>query len=303
MLSQRVLDDLNSKGWSGGIVPVSRLQDLQDDLDSLLEQGLVDEAVRGAYLNEFKYQAPGQLPDARSIIIVAVPQPRLRIHFTHEGEDIAVTVPPTYADAWTVINGVRSVLEEITAGEGGRFEKASLPLKTLAARTGLVRYGRNNITYLPEHGSYHRLVAYFTNLDFKVDQWQEREALPACKTCERCIEACPASVIGKDRFLIHVERCLTFLNEMPSDKAFPEKVKPEWHNAIVGCMRCQDACPYDRKVSNWTEEGERFSEQETRYLLRGEFSDAGSKAMNEKLERCGLDLTIFPRNLLAVLGP
>jgi epoxyqueuosine reductase len=300
--SQRVLDRLKVKGWSCGIVPIGRLRELQYDLDSLFEQGLVDAKVREAYLNEFKYEAPRQMPDARSIIIVAVPQPRLRIHFTFEGRDVAAIVPPTYANAWTVINGVRSFLEEITVEEGGKFEKASLPLKTLAARTGLVKYGRNNITYLPENGSYHRLVAYFSNLDLKVDQWQEREALAACKTCEQCSEACPASVICNDRFLVHVERCLTFLNEMSSDRPFPDKVKAEWHNAIVGCMRCQDACPYDKKVNGWTDEGETFSEEETCYLLKGEFSDARSKAMNDKLERSGLDLTIFPRNLVALLG-
>jgi hypothetical protein len=36
--------------------------------------------------------------------------------------------------------------------------------------------------------------------------------------------------------------------------------------------------------------------------LKGEFSDGRSKAMKEKLERSGLDLTIFPRNLVALLG-
>jgi epoxyqueuosine reductase len=102
--------------------------------------------------------------------------------------------------------------------------------------------------------------------------------------------------------LIHVERCLTFLNEMPADKPFPKEVKADWHNSIVGCMRCQEACPYDKKIRTWTEEGESFSEEETRYLLGGVFEDPRAKEMNEKLERCGLDLTIFPRNLTALLG-
>jgi epoxyqueuosine reductase len=301
-LSKKVIDGLKAKGWAGGIVPIVRLRELEMDVGSLLGQGLVDKAVHEAYLLEFKYQVPEQLPDARSIIVVAVPQPRMRIHFTYDGKDVATIVPPTYANAWTVINGVKATLEGITVAEGGRFEKARLPLKTLAARTGLVRYGRNNITYLPDHGSYHRLVAYYSDLDFEVDHWQEREALPACKTCDLCRKACPASVITQDRFLIHVERCLTFLNEMPSERPFPEQVRADWHNAIVGCMRCQEACPYDKKIKDWTEEGGRFSEQETRYLLKGDFSDASAKAMNEKLESCGLDLTIFPRNLVALLG-
>ncbi len=300
-LWRKVSDGLGSRGWSTGTIPVGRLIDLRGDLDPLLEQGLVHEAVRNAYLNDFKYEAPGQLQDARSLVVVAVPQPRMRIHFIHNGRDIPATVPPTYANAMTVIEGVRKELETLTVKEGGRFVKATLPLKTLAARTGLVRYGRNNITYLPGHGSFHRLVAYFSNLDFGMDQWQEREPLPACKTCDLCRKACPASVISKERFLIHVEKCLTFLNEMPSEKAFPVEVKGGWHNAIVGCMRCQDACPYDKKIRKWTEEGETFTEDETRYLLKGDFSDDGAKELSLKLERCGLDFTIFPRNLEVLL--
>jgi epoxyqueuosine reductase len=300
--SKRIIERLAAKGWSCGIVPISRLCDLRNDLDPLLAQGLVRPEVRDAYLNGFAYEAPPQLADARSVIVVAVLQPRMTVHFTHDGRDLAAVVPPTYANAWTVMNGVKAALEEITSEKGGRFERATLPLKTLAARTGLVRYGRNNITYLHEGGSYHRLVAYFTDLDLEMDQWQEREVLPACRTCELCLKACPASVIVQDRFLIHVERCLTFLNEMPSDKLFPEQVKADWHNAIVGCMRCQEACPYDERIKGWTEEGESFSEEETNYLLKGDFTDARAKKMREKLERCGLDLTIFPRNLLALLG-
>ena len=301
-LSTKVLERLKAKGWTGGIVPVTRLLDLERDLSMLQEQGLIFKEVKENYLDRFKYDVPQELPDARSIIVVAVPQPKRLIHFAHRGKDLAAVVPPTYANAWDVINSVKSELEEITSAEGGRFERASLPLKTLAARTGVAKYGRNNITYVPEHGSFHRLVAYYTNLDLGLDQWQEREVLPACKTCGLCQKACPASVISRDRFVIRVERCLTFLNELPVDRPFPPEVRPEWHNAIVGCMRCQEACPYDQKVKGWMEEGESFSEEETEYLLKGDFSDPRSKGMNEKLERNGLDLTIFPRNLIALLG-
>jgi hypothetical protein len=49
-------------------------------------------------------------------------------------------------------------------------------------------------------------------------------------------------------------------------------------------------------------EGERFSEEDTRYLLDGKFDGTQGKEMLAKLERCGLDLTVFPRNLQALLG-
>lgn len=269
---------------------------------SLHEQGMIDATVYDTYLKDFGFNPPEQITEARSIVVASKPQPGLKVHFTLDGKDFPAIVPPTYANGLAVNNEAKAILERSLDPGEARFERAYLPLKTLAARTGLSKYGRNNITYIPEHGSFHRLVAFFTDMDLGTDDWQEREALPACKNCRKCIDACPASVISEDRFLIRVERCLTWFNEMPSDKPFPPGYQKEWHNAIVGCMRCQNACPYNQAVKGWMEESERFSEEETRYLLQGEFSDAMAKPMGEKLERCGLDLTTFPRNLKALLG-
>jgi len=67
-------------------------------------------------------------------------------------------------------------------------------------------------------------------------------------------------------------------------------------------MRCQESLPLRPEGQGWIEEGDSFSEEETEYLLKGDFSDPRSKGMNEKLERNGLDLTVFPRNLVALLG-
>jgi len=115
------------------------------------------------------------------------------------------------------------------------------------------------------------------------------------------MKVCPNGVIGEDRFLIRVERCLTFLNEQPAEKEFPGWVDPSAHNAIVGCMHCQRVCPYNKAfIGSYTEGGE-FSEIETAYLLEGEFKGEKAKAMEEKLKLIGLDLSIFPRNLQVLL--
>ncbi|MCU0860995.1 MAG: hypothetical protein MUE65_01585 [Methanomassiliicoccales archaeon] len=300
-MSERVFSDLRGAGFEARAVPVSRLVELEQDISSLKDRGLIDSEVFELYLKDFRFSPPESLPHARSLVIMAFPQPKLRLRFSYQGFLAEAIVPPTYANAPAVMASAKAALEA-SLGQGARSERAVLPLKALAARTGLARYGRNNITYIESHGSFHRLVAFFTEPDLGRDDWQEREALPACATCRLCQEACPASVIAEDRFLIRVERCLTFHNEMPSERPFPAAVGQQWHNAIVGCMRCQEACPYDRQVRGWVEEGEVFSEEETRYLLKGDFSGPRAKAMEEKLQRCGLDLTIFPRNLEALLN-
>jgi hypothetical protein len=54
-------------------------------------------------------------------------------------------------------------------------------------------------------------------------------------------------------------------------------------------------------VRNWSEEREEFDEQDTEYLLAGEFEGERASTMNRRLGRLGLDLNLFPRNLAALL--
>jgi len=106
----------------------------------------------------------------------------------------------------------------------------------------------------------------------------------------------------KDRFQIRADRCLTYLNEKTSGHEFPKWVDASAHNSLVGCMRCQRVCPYDRDVADWYEDRGVFTEKETTYLLNGKFLGVKAADMEKKLKRIGIDLTIFPRNLEALLA-
>jgi hypothetical protein len=53
-------------------------------------------------------------------------------------------------------------------------------------------------------------------------------------------------------------------------------------------------------ISQLEERGE-FSEEETAYLLKGDFEKVDI-AISRKLEAAGLDLSLFPRNLTATIG-
>jgi epoxyqueuosine reductase len=301
MSSDGLVEGLRAKGIHCRIASIDVLPRLKEDIESLRLNGSIDPVVYETNLRHFHYQVPENMPDARTIIVAAMPQPIMRIHFEWHGKDFAVVVPPTYSYGGDVNESMRRAALDLLGNADARLERATLPLKTLAARMGLVRYGRNNITYLPEVGSFHRLAAFFCDQDLIVDEWREREMLSACKNCRKCLHACPGQVITEERFLVHIERCLTYFNEKPNDHAFPAQVDSSWHNAIVGCMRCQEVCPYDQKIRSWTVEGERFSESETRYLLEGDFSGESATEMGKKLERYGLELALFPRNLKVLL--
>ena len=301
MKTRTVLHALEGEDCSARAVSIDRLEQLKEDIVSLRTSGVLDKNVYNDYLLTMKYEVPKDFPEARSIIVIAVPHPQLKIAFMWRGRRIETVVPPTYAFAREVDERVKEVMARGIAPEVLRIERAILPLKTLASRSGLTLYGRNNIAYVPKKGSFHRLMAFFSDLDCDDDQWGDRKMLPACKTCRNCLKACPNGVIGEDRFLIGVERCLTYLNEQSAEKAFPDWVDPAAHNAIVGCMHCQRVCPYDKtSIGSYTDGGE-FSEAETTYLLKGQFNGKKAKRMEDKLKWIGLDLSIFPRNLKVLM--
>jgi epoxyqueuosine reductase len=186
---------------------------------------------------------------------------------------------------------------------GFRALPAAVPLKTLAACTGLSRYGRNNITYVTGLGSYCQLAACASDAPPPAETpWSEPRELDRCRDCRACARACPTGAIGADRFLLHTERCLTQHNE--DLDPFPDWIRPEWHTCAVGCLRCQVACPENGDVTLHVAAAERFDEAETAAILAGSEREELAASTRAKLTRCGLDYSpaLIARNLRAALA-
>jgi epoxyqueuosine reductase len=126
--------------------------------------------------------------------------------------------------------------------------------------------------------------------------------LEECEVCTACADYCPTGTVSTDRFLIRVEKCLTYFNE--SDGPFPSWIDPTWHNCIIGCMMCQEICPANRDVANWEVEGPTFSEEETNTILKGTPKDELPATVSEKLRQVDLldGYEVLPRNLGALIG-
>jgi epoxyqueuosine reductase len=294
-----LLHQLDDRGWKGRVVPIHHLHDLQEEIEDDHRQGLFDEKFYQECLTGFRFDPPDDLPEARSLIVVAVPQPQIRFTFTWNGEAAPLVVPPTYL-YWREANKqVEELVTGILGAEGYRALQVALPKKLLAAHSGLGAYGRTNICYVEGLGSFHRLVPLVSDLPCSEDVWQEARMLERCQKCQACIRACPSGAITVERFLIHAERCLTFRNEKPGSVPFPAWVDPAWHNCLVGCMLCQRACPENKEVLGWIEEGGEFSEEETALLLEGLSPGQLPETLMEKLARWDLVdlLDVLPRNL------
>jgi len=170
-------------------------------------------------------------------------------------------------------------------------------LKLLAVRSGLGSYGRNNICYIQDSGSFCRLVAFYTDYPCEGGVWFESQMMEDCKNCSACVRVCPTGAITPDRFLIRTERCLTFFNERKGK--FPSWVNPSWHQCIFGCMRCQSVCPQNKKFLSWVKDTESFSEKETALFLEGVPIDQISLVTQNKIERLSMveEFDLLARNL------
>jgi epoxyqueuosine reductase len=293
-----LLDYLEKNGCFARVVSIDHLGELREEVRSLHDKGLLDEGFYHELIQpRLEPQKVRGMSKARSIFVTAIPTPATRVNFHWAGQTIELTIPPTYGNYVAASNRTMKLLREAFMPEKHWIARAILPVKLLAVRSGLALYGRNNITYIAKYGSFHTLAAVYTDFESPEDHWQEKTALPKCEKCRACMKACPTGAICEDRFLIRVENCLTYHNEMASSHPFPDWVSPESHNCIIGCMHCQRVCPYNREVIGWHWVLGDFTEDETGYLLKGEFSGSRAKAMDKKLKKLGLELSIFPRNL------
>jgi epoxyqueuosine reductase len=285
------------------VVSIAHLHELQEEIETRHKQGLLDETFFRRYLSGFVFSPPDSLPAARSLIVVAVPDPQTRFTFTWNGQRIPLIVPPTYLHWRSTDQQAEAALAEILEPGGYRVIQARLPKKLLAIRSDLAAYGKNNITYVSGMGSFHRLAAFYSDLPCQQDGWHEPRMMERCQSCAACLRNCPSGAITSERFLLRAERCITLHNEKPSDVPFPEWLAPSWHNCLVGCLRCQSICPENRDFLAWVEEGPEFSAKETELLVEGVPLDQLPIATIEKLEQSDLAdlLDVLPRNLKVIL--
>jgi epoxyqueuosine reductase len=167
-----------------------------------------------------------------------------------------------------------------------RLERAErLPLKRLAVRCGLARYGRNNVSYIDGMGSNFSYMAFFSDRSCGEGEWGEAAVAAACSSCGRCAAACPTGAIRGDRFLIDNERCLSALNE--SGSPFPEWLDAKVHHTLYDCLRCQAACPMNSGQAGRLGDTIRFDEEETAALLSGARPDSFPPSLAAKARYLG----------------
>jgi epoxyqueuosine reductase len=297
-IKQQIMRKLEISGYQARMVSISHLPEIQDAVTNLVKQGLLDKSLYEKW--KIYFQVNLEMPEASSIITIAMPQPITRLRFCWQGVDYPVDIPPTYFSQMDDPRAIE-ILDQTLIPDGYKIVRARLAQKTLAVRGGLAKYGRNNITYVPGIGSFYRLISFYTDWDCQEDHWQEPKAMKACENCSLCLRNCPTGCIPEDRFLIHAENCLTRINE--SEEDFPDWIQPGWHNALIGCLRCQVVCPVNKPYLNRIVQGPVFSENETALILNKTPAEKLPSELRQTLDSLILD-EIYPlmaRNLRALI--
>jgi epoxyqueuosine reductase len=276
-LRSKVWSWAKEMGYEVAMGPMDVVDAVRADIETRRQNGEFEKTFYETTVAAISYIGEEERRKVRSIVMLAVPRPAHRLTFHLHGGPFEATVPPTYQGYRKV---TESVVTQVRSGPlAGRHATTLLaPLKPVAARLGLVAYGRNNITYAPRFGSYHQLVGVATDADLTGDgsapdapapdapaPVREPAISPACEGCGACAAACPTGAIGEDRFLLHAERCLTFLNE--SESPWPNWLDPKAHNALVGCMVCQDVCPRNAGLLRFERIEPAFTLEETERIL------------------------------------
>ncbi len=250
-------------------VSVDRLPELQADIDKLEKAARIspNKVFRG-YISSFVFQKPEDFSNAKSIIVLALFAPPISLNFHYQGKVRKIWLPGNYTLSDLSEKDLEEeILNKIIREKGFSIKRTrDKHLKLLAVRSGLGKYGRNNICYVGEMGSFVNLMAFFTDYKFKEYNWEPIEMMDSCYSCNICISECPLQVIPKsNNFIVDIESCITLFNEIPG--IIPERFPKTIHNALIGCMICQRKCPGNRKSIHLVEYREDIPEDVVQTIL------------------------------------
>lgn len=299
-----IQDALDEQGHKASLVSLDILEKLQEDMRNLQNREELNDYQNRLIKECYDWKLPKLDFEIKSILLIGRRSTVTQLMFEYEGKVIPVIMPPGANDYDDAHDRMDHFLQQLLDEKDYKCSTTPLlPNKLLAVRSGLAKYGRNNITYIDGMGSFFQIYLYYT--DIPVDKYPFSEVLNMneCTTCGACIKACPTGAILKDRFLLDCKRCLTFYNE-DERYPFPEWIDPKAHHALYGCYRCQEICPVNREQILKPIEVVSFNEEETKILLEGRPIDTFPNRLKNEIKRLNLEeyLPVIPRNSNAIFN-
>ena len=283
-----------NKGDRLQMVPVGCLQHIKDEITFFEENNELNNFQKWIVTGLYNLTVPEADFEVKSIIVAAVPHPAYaKVEFIRQGKLYRLICP-----AASDLDAAREYITDLVVSEGYHLQPApALPLKRLAAKTGLGVYGRNNICYNDKMGSFFSLIAFFTDIECGSRIWKDIESNEVCANCNICYNECPTGAIGSDRFLLDNQKCLSLFNEGPGE--LPEWIPASAHHCIYDCLKCQLKCPMNKEAVQNVVDPIRFSEEETERILTCSSYEDLPLSIKQKAKILGINqwFTAIPRNL------
>jgi epoxyqueuosine reductase len=244
------------------VIPASYLSDIKADIKEFALNNKLNDFQKWIVEERYILDVPKTDFEVRSIVIAVWPCRLIKTSYQYKGRTVH-----GISDDIIAKTDKNDILRGIFKDAGYQLLKTDwLPLKRLAVRAGLTGYGRNNITYAKDWGSFIRIGGYISDMPSKKGIWRDVKNMDICDTCGMCIGNCPTCAIDQGRFLIDNEKCLSCMNEYGTED-FPDWVPTTAHHRIYECIKCQEICPVNmERLRNITESIE-FSEEETEIIL------------------------------------
>jgi epoxyqueuosine reductase len=279
------------------VIPVSRLEELRKSTAEFRASRTLP-ATAERFLSITNYDVP-ELPFAAQSLIIAVTKcysyGELVFHQNAKEYRVYAAMINPY-DTSETDNYIAKAAEQL--GKRVVSTTGMIPQKMLGVSSGLAVYGRNNVTYTPEYGSFILYSTYFSDLPPESDEWRGFTIAPECATCGNCLRRCPTGAITDDEYLIDVSRCYSMLSTSPGE--FPEFVPASAHHTIMRCLKCTYSCQLNREAVKNVFPTVHFSEEETAFVLSGEPYDNAPAELQAKAKLFGLGMfPTIPRNIKA----
>lgn len=161
---------IESTGYKAKIISVKVLDNIIQDVENIKNSRWLNDFQKHIINDIYDFDLPTVDYKINSIIIVASPSSPVNLIFNKYGKKIHTVLPPTYAEYTTTPERVEGYLYKIMCPHGFHICPApKLPHKLLAVRSGLSKYGRNNISYIDGMGSFYSLNIFYSDLPCEKD--------------------------------------------------------------------------------------------------------------------------------------
>jgi epoxyqueuosine reductase len=230
-----------------GIAPSRLLKEREDILKDWCLSGMNGEMSYMSRDIQKRINPEYLVSGAKSLVVTGLS------YYTEEKQlepDVPILSRYAYGESYhTVIkrklDNLLSFIKTINPETHGRSFVDSAPLleKAWATEAGLGWQGRHSIVINKDIGSFFFIGTLILDIELEYDKPVSDEL---CGSCRICIDLCPTGAINENH-TIDARKCLANLT-IENRGPIPEEIIPKTGGRVYGCDKCQEVCPWNKKV-------------------------------------------------------